>query len=164
VGSASGIWHIAKLVLATKKHFLDETCLLFSQGKTALRSCLIYSKRNTHPLHSPLVLFTRVFLGVVSVKGGQKYPQATPTKITPGIRPATPVRGATPAVATAATAATDAHCHCCCYSCCHCCWCLHCWCQSCCYCYGWIPHNAGFGFLDLAPSILHSNWFWDYIS
>jgi hypothetical protein len=30
--------------------------------------------------------------------------------------------------------------------------------------YGWIPHNAGFGFLDLAPSILHSNWFWDYIS
>ena len=25
--------------------------------------------------------------------------------------------------------------------------------------YGWIPHNAGFGFLDLAPSILHSNWF-----
>jgi hypothetical protein len=23
--------------------------------------------------------------------------------------------------------------------------------------YGWIPHNAGFGFLDLAPSILHSN-------
>jgi hypothetical protein len=31
-------------------------------------------------------------------------------------------------------------------------------------CYGWIPHNASFGFLDLAPSILHSNWFWDYIS
>jgi hypothetical protein len=30
--------------------------------------------------------------------------------------------------------------------------------------YGWIPHNAGFGFLDLAPSKLHSNWFWDYIS
>jgi hypothetical protein len=30
--------------------------------------------------------------------------------------------------------------------------------------YGWIPHNAGFGFLDLAPSILHSDWFWDYIS
>jgi hypothetical protein len=30
--------------------------------------------------------------------------------------------------------------------------------------HGWIPHNAGFGFLDLAPSILHSNWFWDYIS
>jgi hypothetical protein len=30
--------------------------------------------------------------------------------------------------------------------------------------YGWIPHNASFGFLDLAPSILHSNWFWDYIS
>jgi hypothetical protein len=30
--------------------------------------------------------------------------------------------------------------------------------------YGWMPHNAGFGFLDLAPSILHSNWFWDYIS
>jgi hypothetical protein len=30
--------------------------------------------------------------------------------------------------------------------------------------YGWIPHNAGFGFLDLAPSILHSNWFRDYIS
>jgi hypothetical protein len=30
--------------------------------------------------------------------------------------------------------------------------------------YGWIPHNAGFGVLDLAPSILHSNWFWDYIS
>jgi hypothetical protein len=30
--------------------------------------------------------------------------------------------------------------------------------------YGWIPHNAGFGFLDLAPSILPSNWFWDYIS
>jgi hypothetical protein len=30
--------------------------------------------------------------------------------------------------------------------------------------YGWIPHNAGFGFLDPAPSILHSNWFWDYIS
>ena len=30
--------------------------------------------------------------------------------------------------------------------------------------YGWIPHNAGFGFLDPAPSILHFNWFWDYIS
>jgi hypothetical protein len=30
--------------------------------------------------------------------------------------------------------------------------------------YGWIPHNAGFGFLDLALSIRHSNWFWDYIS
>jgi hypothetical protein len=30
--------------------------------------------------------------------------------------------------------------------------------------YGWIPHNAGFGFLDLAPSILHSNWCWDCIS
>jgi hypothetical protein len=30
--------------------------------------------------------------------------------------------------------------------------------------YGWIPHNASFGFLDLAPSILHSDWFWDYIS
>jgi hypothetical protein len=30
--------------------------------------------------------------------------------------------------------------------------------------YGWIPHNAGFGFLDLTPSILHYNWFWDYIS
>ena len=30
--------------------------------------------------------------------------------------------------------------------------------------YGRIPHNASFGFLDLAPSILHSNWFWDYIS
>jgi hypothetical protein len=30
--------------------------------------------------------------------------------------------------------------------------------------YGWMPHNASFGFLDLAPSILHSNWFWDYIS
>jgi hypothetical protein len=30
--------------------------------------------------------------------------------------------------------------------------------------YGWMPHNAIFGFLDLAPSILHSNWFWDYIS
>jgi hypothetical protein len=30
--------------------------------------------------------------------------------------------------------------------------------------YGWIPNNAGFGFLDLAPSILHSNWFLDYIS
>jgi hypothetical protein len=28
----------------------------------------------------------------------------------------------------------------------------------------WIPHNAGFGFLDLAPSILRSNWLWDYIS
>jgi hypothetical protein len=25
--------------------------------------------------------------------------------------------------------------------------------------YGWMPHNAGFGFLDLTPSILHSNWF-----
>ena len=25
--------------------------------------------------------------------------------------------------------------------------------------YGWMPHNASFGFLDLAPSILHSNWF-----
>jgi hypothetical protein len=24
--------------------------------------------------------------------------------------------------------------------------------------------SASFGFLDLAPSILHSNWFWDYIS
>jgi hypothetical protein len=36
--------------------------------------------------------------------------------------------------------------------------------ESHCYSYGWIPHNAGFGFLDLAPSILHSNWFWDYIS
>jgi hypothetical protein len=32
----------------------------------------------------PLVIFTRVFLGVVSAKGSQKYPQATPTKITPG--------------------------------------------------------------------------------
>jgi hypothetical protein len=32
------------------------------------------------------------------------------------------------------------------------------------YGYGWIPHNASFGFLDLAPSILHSNRFWDYIS
>jgi hypothetical protein len=30
--------------------------------------------------------------------------------------------------------------------------------------YGWIPHNASFGFLDLTPSIVHSNWFWDYIS
>jgi hypothetical protein len=30
--------------------------------------------------------------------------------------------------------------------------------------YGWMPHNASFGFLDLDPSILHSNWFWDYIS
>jgi hypothetical protein len=30
--------------------------------------------------------------------------------------------------------------------------------------YRWIPHNASFGFLDLAPSIRHSNWFWDYIS
>jgi hypothetical protein len=30
--------------------------------------------------------------------------------------------------------------------------------------YGWMPHNASFDFLDLAPSILHSNWFWDYIS
>jgi hypothetical protein len=29
--------------------------------------------------------------------------------------------------------------------------------------YGWMPHNASFGFLDLAPSIRHSNWFWDYI-
>jgi hypothetical protein len=25
--------------------------------------------------------------------------------------------------------------------------------------YGWISHKTGFGFLDLAPSILHSNWF-----
>jgi hypothetical protein len=25
--------------------------------------------------------------------------------------------------------------------------------------YGWMPHNASFGFLDLTPSILHSNWF-----
>jgi hypothetical protein len=32
------------------------------------------------------------------------------------------------------------------------------------FAYGWMPHNASFGFLDLAPSILHSNWFWDYIS
>ena len=32
------------------------------------------------------------------------------------------------------------------------------------YRYSWIPHNAGFGFLDLAPSILHFNWFCDYIS
>jgi hypothetical protein len=35
------------------------------------------------------------------------------------------------------------------------------------YIYSWIGishNNAGFGFLDLAPSILHSNWFGDYIS
>jgi hypothetical protein len=25
--------------------------------------------------------------------------------------------------------------------------------------YSWISHNAGFDFLDLAPPILHSNWF-----
>jgi hypothetical protein len=46
-----------------------------------------YSKNNTHPLRPPPVLFTRVFLGVVSAtKENQKYPQATPTKITPGIQ------------------------------------------------------------------------------
>jgi hypothetical protein len=27
--------------------------------------------------------------------------------------------------------------------------------------YGWIPHNAGFGFLDLTPSILLLRQFWD---
>jgi hypothetical protein len=32
------------------------------------------------------------------------------------------------------------------------------------YMHSWIAHNASFGFLGLAPSILHSNWFWDYIS
>jgi hypothetical protein len=30
--------------------------------------------------------------------------------------------------------------------------------------YGLIPHNASFGFLDLAPSILQSNWVCGYIS
>jgi hypothetical protein len=29
--------------------------------------------------------------------------------------------------------------------------------------YGWIGHKSGSGFSDLAPSILHSNWFWDHI-
>jgi hypothetical protein len=27
--------------------------------------------------------------------------------------------------------------------------------------YGWMPHNAGFGFLDLTPSILLLRQFWD---
>jgi hypothetical protein len=27
--------------------------------------------------------------------------------------------------------------------------------------YGWIPHNAGFGVLDLTPSILLLRQFWD---
>jgi hypothetical protein len=27
--------------------------------------------------------------------------------------------------------------------------------------YGWIPHNASFGFLDLTPSILLLRQFWD---
>jgi hypothetical protein len=27
--------------------------------------------------------------------------------------------------------------------------------------YGWIPHDAGFGFLDLTPSILLLRQFWD---
>jgi hypothetical protein len=30
--------------------------------------------------------------------------------------------------------------------------------------YGWMPHNAGFGFLDLTPLILFLRQFWDYIS
>jgi hypothetical protein len=27
--------------------------------------------------------------------------------------------------------------------------------------FGWIPHNANFGFLDLTPSILLLRQFWD---
>jgi hypothetical protein len=27
--------------------------------------------------------------------------------------------------------------------------------------YGWMPHNASFGFLDLTPSILLLRQFWD---
>jgi hypothetical protein len=27
--------------------------------------------------------------------------------------------------------------------------------------YGWIPHNASFGFMDLTPSILLLRQFWD---
>jgi hypothetical protein len=27
--------------------------------------------------------------------------------------------------------------------------------------YGWMPHNAGFGFLDPTPSILLLRQFWD---
>jgi hypothetical protein len=27
--------------------------------------------------------------------------------------------------------------------------------------YGWMPHNAGFGFMDLTPSILLLRQFWD---
>jgi hypothetical protein len=29
------------------------------------------------------------------------------------------------------------------------------------YIYGWMPHNAGFGVLDLTPSILLLRQFWD---
>jgi hypothetical protein len=29
------------------------------------------------------------------------------------------------------------------------------------YLYGWMPHNASFGFLDLTPSILLLRQFWD---
>jgi hypothetical protein len=43
-------------------------------------------KRTPTRFIPPLVLFTRMFLGVVSAKGSQKYPQATPTKIMPGIQ------------------------------------------------------------------------------
>jgi hypothetical protein len=29
------------------------------------------------------------------------------------------------------------------------------------FCYGWMPHNADFGVLDLTPSILLLRQFWD---
>jgi hypothetical protein len=55
--------------------------VVFARKDGASELIGIPKRTPTRFAYSPLVLFffTRVFLGVVSVKGSQKYPQATPT-------------------------------------------------------------------------------------
>jgi hypothetical protein len=79
--------HIHRDPQATFRRFLDGpcACLLSSQGKTALRGCFIFQKEHPPASFPPCTFYSRV-LGVVSAKGSQKYPQATPTKIMPGIQ------------------------------------------------------------------------------
>jgi hypothetical protein len=83
------IWHIAEEALATFRRFLDGPCAClvscFARKDGASRLIDI-PKRTPTRFIPPLVLFTRVFLGVVSAKGSQQYPQATPTKTMPGIQ------------------------------------------------------------------------------
>jgi hypothetical protein len=88
-----GVWdpHLAyrKTGLGHISTFFGRTMCMFGvfARKDGASRLIDTPKRTPTRFNSSLlVLFTRVFLGVVSAKGSQKYPQATPTKITPGIQ------------------------------------------------------------------------------